>query len=172
MAEPGQTLRFSGGETAIRRDADGRWYDGDEPIAHPGIERAFDRWLDRADDGRYCLRNSINWAYVRIDGAPVFVRAVRHLGDRVELTLSDGRGEPLDPRTLRQDDAGRLYCDVREGRLPARFDRSAAFQLAEVLAEDAAGLYLELGGIRVRPPVSPDPLSPRASPTGARPPGG
>ena len=148
-------------ETAIRRDAHGRWFDGDTPVSHAGVARNFDRWIDRADDGRYCLRNDINWAYVTIEGPPVFVRRARVDGRDVLLGLSDGREEPLVPATLRQGPDGALYCDVRDGRLPARFDRSAAQALEDRLVEAEDGtVALDIGpGPAFTPPTVPDPLA-------------
>jgi hypothetical protein len=146
-------------QTAISRDAEGRWFEGGSPIDQPAIERAFDRWIDLAEDGRFCLRNSVNWAYVEIEGAPIFVRRAFLDHEGALLVLSDETNERLEPRTLRQGPEGALYCDVRGGRLAARFDRSAVFALAEALGEDEAGVYVELGGVRVRPPSVDDPLN-------------
>lgn len=156
--DPAEYLGQRTRETRIRRDAEGRWFDGEDPIDHPGISRAFDRWIDRAGDGRYCLKNEVNWAYVSLEGAPVFVRSVALTSDRAELQLSDERTEFLDPSTLRQGPDGALYCTVRDGRLAARFDRSAAVQLAESGGEDGNGVYLQLEGWRWRPPVIADPV--------------
>lgn len=147
-------------ETKIRRDAQGRWFDDQDPIDHPNLVRAFDAWIDVAPDGRFCLRNDINWAYVTIEGAPLFVRAVRLVDGRVMLLLSDGREETLDARTLRQAEDGTLYCSARGGTMTAQFERDAMQQLESVLGEDDRGVYLELGSERVRPPVVADPLTP------------
>ena len=142
-------------ETKIRRDASGRWFDGDAPIDHEGIERAFDRWIDRAEDGRYILKNSVNWAYVSVEGAPLFVRRVALDPLGATLSLSDGREERLDPRTLREGPDGRLYATARGGRLAAAFDRAAAMDLwAAVVGEGE----LELGGERFTAPRVEDPL--------------
>lgn len=146
-------------ETKLRRDRHGRWFDGDEPMNHAAIERAFDRWIDRADDGRYILKNSVNWAYCAVEDAPVFVRqAVSHAAG-VELVLSDGRLERLDPATLRASPDGVLYAQVRDGRLPARFLASALQALGELADEDDDGFVLQVGGARVRPPVVAAPLA-------------
>ncbi|HJK96297.1 MAG TPA: DUF1285 domain-containing protein [Polyangiaceae bacterium LLY-WYZ-14_1] len=152
-------------ETRIRRDARGRWFDGDEPIDHPGLARNFDRWVDRADDGRYCLRNEVNWAYVSIEGPPVFVRRVAVEPPFLRLFLSDDREERLDPDTLRQGPDGALYCDVRGGRLPARFDRGAMQALEDHLVETGdGGVALRLGDeLTVTPAQVREPL---ASPAG------
>lgn len=145
-------------ETQIHRDDAGRWFQDGEPIAHPGIVAAFNRWVARAPDGRYCLENEINWAYVEIAGPPVFVRSATVDPSGAKLALSDGRSEALDPTTLREGAEGALYCDVRGGTLPARFDRGAMIQLADALHEDTGGLYFELGGRRYTPAKSDTPL--------------
>jgi hypothetical protein len=148
-------------ETAIRRDARGQWWNGPDPITHALLVRAFDAWIDVADDGRYCLKNDINWAYVAIEGAPVFVRSCRLEAGAAHLSLSDGRVEPLDAATLREGPDGALYCDVRGGKLRARFDPHAAMQLGEALDPSADGPVLRLGGGLVRVPVVADPLARR-----------
>ncbi|HEY8427962.1 MAG TPA: hypothetical protein VIL20_06285 [Sandaracinaceae bacterium] len=160
MVDPANMLAGRTRETKIRRDAEGRWFNDGVEITHPLLREAFDAWLCRAPDGsgRYCLSNDINWAYVEIEGPPRFVRGVSVEGDRVALRLSDGRVVALDPRTLRQGRDGALYCDVGEG-LSARFERHAVMQLAELLGEDDAGVYLRVGGELVRPPVVDDPLA-------------
>lgn len=151
-------------ETRIRRDARGRWWNGEDEITHPMLVRAFDAWIEKTDDGRYCLKNDINWAYVTIEGAPIDVRACRleREGGRVvacRLALSDGREEALALETLREsatDDA--LYCDVRGGALPARFDTHAALQLEDALVETEHGLAIQIGARSFVPPRVEDPL--------------
>ena len=137
-------------ETRIRRDRFGQWFDGQEPVTNGAIAAAFDRWIDLAPDGRYCLRNAINWAYVEIEGAPIFVRSV-DLTDRVELRLSDGQSEQLDPTTLFIDDEGLLHCQVREGTMKAAFTNQALMQLEPIAGEDADGMFVAIGGAKFRP---------------------
>lgn len=158
--EPSELLKGRTRETKIRRDRAGRWYDAGQRLDHPNLCRSFDGWIDRAEDGRLCLTNDINWAYVEVEGPPYFVRAVEVSGGEVLLALSGDRREPLDGATLRQGPDGALYCDVRGGRCAARFDNHAAAQLAELAGEDEAGAYLDLPSGRVRPPVVDDPLEP------------
>ena len=159
--EPTEFLKGRTRESTIRRDALGRWFHDGEPIEHPLITRAFDRWVSRADDGRYCLKNEVDWAYVAIEGPPLFVRSLRveALG-RIYLRLSDEQEQELDPSTLRQDQDGALYCDARRGTMAARFDRHAMARLQELIEEDEKGVYLKLGENRVRPPLVADPLRP------------
>ncbi len=153
-------------ETRIRRDARGRWWNGDDEITHALLVKAFDSWIQRADDGRYCLENDINWAYVTIEGAPIDVQACRleRSGGAVTacvLVLSDGREEPLALRTLREADDGALYCDVRGGTMPARFDAHATVQLADALVETSTGVALTIGSETFTPPRVSDPLASR-----------
>lgn len=158
--DPNAMLTGRTRETQIRRDASGRWWNGDDPISHPNLVEAFNAWIDRADDGRYCLRNDINWAYIALEGPPIFVRMAAISGDHLRLQLSDGREETLETHSLRVGPEQALYCDVREGRLVARFTREASMALADILREDESGLYLDLGGQRVRPREVDDPLAP------------
>jgi hypothetical protein len=151
-------------ETRIRRDARGRWWNGDDAITHPMLTKAFDSWIDRTSEGRYVLVNDINWAYVTVEGAPIDVRAAQlaRAGDAIEsctLVLSDGRVEPLVLTTLREGDDGALYCIVRGGTMPARFDAHAAVQLTDATHETPAGTALTIGGETFVPPHVSDPLS-------------
>lgn len=145
-------------ETAIHRDRKGRWFDDGEPITHPRLVEKLDAWIDRAPDGRYCLSNEINWAFIEIEGPPYFVRSVRIEGS-ILLRLSGGLEETLDPHSLRLDPDDALWCDVRGGRVPARFDRHATHQLATLLDEDEEGPFFRIKDGKVRPPVMDDPMS-------------
>jgi uncharacterized protein len=156
--DPASFLEGRSRETTIRRDAEGRWFHDGEALEHPNLERAFDRWVERAEDGRFCLKNEINWAYITLEGAPFFVRSVRVLPSEIVLLLSDDRQEPLEPASLREGPDGALYCDVRGGTYTARFERHAMQQLEGLLREDDHGVYLALGNSKVRPPRVADPL--------------
>lgn len=151
-------------ETQIRRDARGRWWNGQDEITHPLLVRAFDSWIERTDEGRYVLSNDINWAYVTIEGAPIDVRACRlertdHAISTVVLVLSDGREETLALRTLREASDGALFCTVRGGTMPARFDAHAAMQLSDAIVETSEGAALTIGGETFAPPRVADPLA-------------
>jgi uncharacterized protein len=144
-------------ETTIKRTADGWFHDGD-PIDNPKLARAFDSWVERAEDGRFCLKNDINWAYFELEGAPYFVRSIKQNGSDALLLLSNDKEVPLDPSSLREGPDGALYCEVGEG-LTAQFDRHASMQLGDLAEEDAEGPFFRVGEARVRPPKVADPLS-------------
>jgi hypothetical protein len=138
-------------ETRIRRDRRGQWFDGEIAITNPAIAAAFDRWVDLAPDGRYCLKNSVNWAYVSIEGAPFFVREVEIDPAGLTLHLSDDQSERLDPSTLAVDEEERLVCKVREGKLQAAFTSQAMMQLEPLVGEDEQGVYVMIAGAPIRP---------------------
>jgi hypothetical protein len=52
-----------------------------------------------------------------------------------------------------------LWCTVREGRCPARFDNHAVSKMADAVGEDDEGVYVRIGARKVRPPEVADPLS-------------
>jgi hypothetical protein len=162
--DPAAMLEGRSRETRLRRDASGRWWDGDDPIAHPLLVQAFDAWIERAEDGRFCLKNDINWAYVTIEGAPIDVRTIELPAKTdgaaaISLHHSDGRTETLDPSTLREGPDGALYCEVRGGTMPARLSPHAAVQLDPLIDEDEHGTYIQLGTTRIRPPRTDEPLT-------------
>ena len=100
--DPAQFLQGRTRETEIRRDARGRWFNGTDRITHPNLVQSFDGWIDRAEDGRFCLSNAINWAYVEIEGPPYAVKDVDASSEGVVLHLSGGRARGPLPRSLRQ----------------------------------------------------------------------
>lgn len=150
MSEPTIPAHFTR-ETTIRRDAHGRWFHDGEPVENDSVRRAFDRWIDRAEDGRYCLKNDVNWAYIEIEGPPLFVNAAEIDGEgHIWMLLSDEQRTRLDPSTLHTDDEGVLLCFVRDGTFEAKFTNAATFALSDILGEDDEGLFLEIAGERVR----------------------
>lgn len=156
--DPAALLQGRTRETTIARDAEGRWSQDGIALSHPNLARSFDNWVARAEDGRYCLKNDINWAYVTIEGAPVFVRAVSVQSGVPQLVLSTGNVEPLNGETLRLGAKdGALYCDV-SGSLTARFDRTAQTHLESLLGEDEEGVYVAWSGRKYRPAVVDEPI--------------
>ena len=126
------------------------------------MARAFATWIARhPDDGRFILNNGYDWSYFRVEDAPFQVVSLVFSGDgaasdAVDLELSDGTREPLQPERLYLGEQGALYATVKHGAFEARFSRGAQLSLAPLLREDDAGaIWLEFAGQRVRLPVSP-----------------
>jgi hypothetical protein len=138
MSETGVPFGLSR-ETRIRIDRDGRFWNEESLITHEALARSLAGWVDiDPESGRYILKNSVNWAFVTVEDAPLVVRSFART-PAPEVTLSDGTSEPLDLATLRLDADDVPYCDVRGGKLPARFTRSAAYALLEPARLEADG---------------------------------
>ncbi|MGA7120120.1 MAG: hypothetical protein WBY94_08485 [Polyangiaceae bacterium] len=139
-------------ESTIRLDARGRfWHDGRQ-VEHAGLAAALHSWIGRhPDDGRYILTNGYDWTYFTVDDAPYTVRAIRIESERIELVLSDGTEESLDPEGSRigADDA--LYAVVKRGApsgpYDAKFTPTAQAALAPVLVEGDPPLLRIRGGM-------------------------
>jgi hypothetical protein len=129
------------------------------------MQAAFATWIRRhPDDGRYVLCNGYDWTYFSVEDVPFFVRGVREMPAGLELGLSDGSWEQLDPTSLhlgaidpratpqraappRAQDA--LYCRVKLGSFEARFNPGAQSALAPYLVEGTTGEpLLEIAGQR------------------------
>jgi hypothetical protein len=143
MSEPAIPFGLSR-ETRIRIDRDGRFWNEESPITHEALARSLAGWVDvDPDSGRYILKNSVNWAFVTVEDAPLVVKSFDK--NAAEVTISDGTTEPLDVATLRLDADDVPYCDVRGGKLPARFSRSAAYALLEDAKVEDDGRVLVAG---------------------------
>ena len=132
-------------ETQIRRDSKGRWFEDGVLVEHEGMKKAFDSWVARAPDGRFCLKNSIHWVYVEIEGPPVFVRSLRIGRDRVELRLSTGGEERLAIESMYLNSRGEMFCLVHDQTLEARFDSAPLANLSDLLEQTEDGFSLRLG---------------------------
>lgn len=148
MTEPDAAALLARRESTIVLDRDGRFLHDGSPIEHPGIVRAFRRWLAREPDGRFVLRASArDWCFLAVEGAATWIEEVAVDGDRMTVGLWDGTREVLDPATLRIDADGVLGATVRG--LPARFSRHAQLDLGARLEPAADGAWvLALGGVR------------------------
>ena len=117
------------------------------------MAKAFAAWISKhPDDGRFILTNGYDWTYFSVEDTPFFVSGVRLSDGVVELELSDGSSEPMDPSTLREGPDGALYLKVKDGQFDARFQPSAQLELAPLLVEADGGVGLEIGGQRFSVP--------------------
>lgn len=136
-------------ESAIRLDADARFFHEGVRVDHPKLAHAMHTWISRhPSDGRYVLENGWDWCYLTVDDTPFVVRAARVDGDAIELTLSDESIERVSPGALVVDGEGGVRCQVKAkakgGPYPARFDRHAVVSLGEHLVERDGQLAVRL----------------------------
>lgn len=141
-------------ESSIVLDAQGRfWHDG-MPVEKHSMSQAFARWIKKhPDDDRFILENGYDWTYFRVEDVPFFVRSVTLTGEpfeastQLQLGLSDGSVENLDPASLQEDARGALYCRVKQGKFEARFMPFAQTALGPLVLETSSGAAaVVLGG--------------------------
>ncbi len=140
-------------ETTIRRDAHGNWFHEGEPVTNPAVKKAFEGWIEIAEDGRFCLKNSVNWAYIELEGPAFFVRGLTKNEGSIYLELSGGSVEKLTAETIAQDSCGSLYCRVKDDRFWAQFESAPAMGLMEHIDEDEDGIYFEFSGQKYYPKI-------------------
>jgi hypothetical protein len=133
----------------LRIDRDGLWYHDDGEVTHAGILATLREGLRRDADGHYLQVGPVR-VPVEVDDAPFVVLRAEDEGDGLAVILNDGSREPLRPETLRLGPGEVPYATVKDGRFQARFNRAAAYQLLQRLAEDpvSGGAALVLGARR------------------------
>ena len=133
-------------------DKEGRWYHQGAEMIRREFIRLFYQNMELDSGGRYL----INWAdkrcYVEVEDTAFVVRRISYeegnqdRGPRIELSLSDDTKEALMPDSLCVGRENVLYCKVKSGFFPARFNRAAYYQLAEYIEEEGKTYFLPLNG--------------------------
>jgi len=149
-------------EGAFRIDRDGVWLHEGREVTHPGILQNLFANLACDADG-HCLRLGPRRIPVEVDDTPFVVVRIESPGiqsdsrESLNLILSDGSREPLDPRSLWLGPGDVPYCRVKGGAFAARLSLPAWLELAERLVEDegGGGPILVLGRERLRLPRRP-----------------
>lgn len=133
-------------------DKEGRWYHQGAEMIRREFIRLFYQNMELDSEGRYL----INWAdkrcYVEVEDTAFVVRRISYeegnqdRKPRIELSLSDDTKEALMPDSLSVGRENVLYCKVKSGLFPARFNRAAYYQLAEYIEEEDKTYFLPLNG--------------------------
>lgn len=125
------------GMRRITLGKDGRWYADGERIANKRIATLFSKNLKRTPEGKYAIEIGRDKVEVEIEDTPYVVTRV--MGNPLSgftIRLNDETEEALDPATLYVGKDHVLYCRVKGGEHPARFLRSAYYQLTTHVEED------------------------------------
>lgn len=139
--------------SGIRIDKEGAWYYRGALMFRKDIVNYLSHHLRVDHQGRYLIETKDDSAFVEVEDTPLVVKTVdchydHNAGENViEITMSDGTVEKMDPSTLRIDGENIPYCRVRENSLDARISRPGYYQLAELISRGEGGLfYLPLNG--------------------------
>ena len=134
----------------ISIDKEGRWFHKGAEMINREIVRHFYENLTIDSLGRYVIHWGNERCLLEVEDTPFVVRRVvfREEGGgrnaRFILFLSDDTQETLAPDTLYVGRDDVLYCRVKQGRFPGRFQRPAYYQLAEYIGEEDGEFFLPL----------------------------
>jgi hypothetical protein len=132
----------------FRVDYEGRWYGPDGKEVNEASLYFLTKNI-RSDDDGFFIGMGFGPAKLVVEDVPFVIKEVqRKEGDPpfLELTLTDGVTEALDPETLsiKKGEIDRYYCHVRGKRFPARFSDEAARVLEQYLTREGDDVFLTL----------------------------
>jgi hypothetical protein len=133
-------------------DKEGLWYHEGIEMIHREFIRLFFRNMEMDSQGRYVITWNGERCYVEVEDTAFVVRRVVCQDEapgqnaRFVLYLSDDTKEVLLPDTLFVGQDNVIYCKVKNRAFPARFNRTAYYQLAEYIEEEDKAYYLQLSG--------------------------
>ena len=132
-------------------DKEGRWFYQGLEMVRRDIVLLFYRHLRQDAKGRYWIRLAEEEAYVEVEDTAFVVGRVVLQSDGegnagFRLWLNDESRELLNPATLFVGKGNVLYCRVKEGKFPARFQRAAYYELAEHVQEESGKYFISLNG--------------------------
>ena len=133
-------------------DKEGHWYHKGSEMIHRDFIRLFYQHMELDSQGQYVISWQGQRCWVDVEDTAFVVRRVtvkdgtQDQNGRYLLYLSDDSREPLAPETLFVGQDNVLYCKVKTGVFPARFNRAAYYQLADYIEEEGDTYYLPLNG--------------------------
>jgi hypothetical protein len=132
-------------------DKEGRWfYQGLEMIRRD-VVLLFYQHLHRDEQGHYLIRLGGQECYLEVEDTAFVVLRIDLQSHRegeacFRMWLNDDSQEALNLDTLFVGKRNVLYCRVKEGKFPARFQRQAYYQFAEHVQEDNGNYLVSLNG--------------------------
>ena len=136
----------------IHIDKEGRWFHKGVEMVRREFVQAFYQKMELDDAGRYIIFWGGKHCYVDVEDTAFVVRRASRLNEETGkrggfvLNLSDDTEEELMPDTLHMGKENVLYCRVKAGEFPARFNRAAYYQLAAHIEEEEGDFVLPING--------------------------
>ena len=138
----------------IRIDKEGVWYYKGARMFRKDILKLFFDNLKKDELGRPLIELEGDKCLIEVEDTPFVVKTVsKHCrkdqgNEFIEILLSNFNLEKLDPSTLRVGKDNVLYCNIKDGKLNARFSRSGYYQIAELIEydEERDAFYMHLNG--------------------------
>ena len=114
-------------------DRDGVWTYNGLPLIHPKGLAMFKDHLHRADDGRYFVQFGPISGPVEVEDFPYVARLITATDDGLVVQWNTPPGETIPPDQLFHTPEGTVGIRVRQGALPAKFDRVSGVRLGTFL---------------------------------------
>ena len=136
----------------IHIDKEGRWFHKGVEMIRREFVRSFYQQMELDDAGRYIIFWGGKHCYVDVVDTAFVVKRLSYLSEesgkraRFMVSLSDDTEEELIPGTLYLGEENVLYCRVKGGDFPARFNRAAYYQLAAHIEEEGGDFVLPVNG--------------------------
>jgi uncharacterized protein len=132
-------------------DKEGRWFYQGSEMVRRDIVLLFYRHLHRDAQGRYLIRLAEEESYLEVEDTAFVISRIDLQPDGeceacFHIWLNDDSREVLNLDTLFVGKRNVLYCSVKEGEFPARFQRQAYYQLAEHVHEESGEYLICLNG--------------------------
>lgn len=124
---------------------DGKWYHQGAEIIHRPIFLWLIQSLEKNEEGQYIIHLNNQKCFLEVEDTPLVVTRADWIAEQpgetehIRLTLNDESQEKLDPESLGISPESILYCRVKNGQFPARFQRQAYYQITQNLEEGEAG---------------------------------
>lgn len=131
----------------------GNWFCEGNPVTDQDLLNVLNRSLFE-DQGSYFIRCEGETHPVEVRDAPLWVRYVHIREDstgrisEILIELKDGRQEALAAQTLTLVDENAIYCLATKRHLKARFCKTAYYELARYVEQDAKGYFITIAGKR------------------------
>lgn len=153
----------------IRVNTRNEWLHGEDLIS-ARVAKLFAKSVQIQEDGSYAVCLGQESQSIRVDDTPFWVTTLvmQPSGggpiERVQLTISDGQQEELDPQTLMQSADNTLYCRiVRQGfEVPCRFSPQQYHALALHARGQSQRYVMHMNGAGY--PIAPYERRPRPLP--------
>jgi len=98
--------------------------------------------MELNEQGQYIISWKGEKCIVEVEDTAFFIQRVDKENNGFLLYLNDDTKEYLNPKTLYIGKNNILYCKVKNGRFPAKFTRSAYYQIAEYIEEENSRYFL------------------------------
>lgn len=136
----------------IHIDKEGKWFHKGVEMIRREFVRSFYQQMELDDMGRYIIYWGGKPCHVDVADTAFVVKRVASLNEETGkrngfvLSLSDDTEEELMPDTLYLGEENVLYCRVKNGIFPARFNRAAYYQLAAHIEAEGGDYVLPVNG--------------------------